>query len=92
MAALWTDTPINGERYRACREFQCPPVPSGILMLSPANSSEVENTRQEEGRASMDESGEFWGWMSVLECQYFSNFVAQQLASLPLHNQLYDKK
>lgn len=61
-----------------------PPVPSGILMLSPVKGSEVENTQQERGRVSMDESG-VWGWMSVLEYQYFSDFVAQALASLPLH-------
>lgn len=85
MTASQTDTPINGERFKACREFQCPPsVPSGILMLSPAKASEVENTQQE-GKVSVGESGEVWHWMSVLECHYFSNFVAQPLASLPQH-------
>lgn len=81
MTASWTDTPINGERFKACREFQCPPVPSGILMLSPAKASEVENTQQEE-KVSMGESGKIWDWISFLECPYFSNFVSQALALL----------
>lgn len=69
---------------RLAGNFNAPPVPPGILTLSPAKTSEVENT-QKEGKVSIGESGEVWGWISVLECHYFSNFVAQPLASLPLH-------
>lgn len=50
-------------------------------MLSPAKASEVENTQQEE-KVSMGESGKIWGWISFLECPYFSNFVSQALALL----------